>query len=466
MASTPVPTVRRQRSFAGAIVLIILGVIFLLGNVGVLTWPKILYGFAKYWPVLLIIWGIVKLLEYFHAQRSGYAAPGIGAGGVVLMVFVVFFGLIASTAARHAPHIQVDGEPFSFMGTAYSFQEELEQPSVPGNNIEVNGVRGNVTVIPWDEPRVKVVADKRVRAGSEEEARRAHERAKISISQVGDTIAINAPSAPTGGSEPFEWKPSVQANLQIYAPRKADVKIQSRRGEVAVEGREGMVEIEAAHGDVTVRDVKGNAKVRAEDGDFDVRVENITGDVTVEGRVDDSTVSSVSGKVNLLGEFFGEMRVSKAGKGLRFSSRRTDMETGTIQGELIMDSGELRATQLAGLKILARASKDVRLENVSGNVEVATRNGSVEVYAEQLPLGNISITNDKGPIQLYLPSGAAVRIEAQTRHGEIESDFDELKVDSQGRETKLSGAIGPPGSKAARVQLTTEHADNEIRKRG
>jgi hypothetical protein len=56
----------------------------------------------------------------------------------------------------------------------------------------------------------------------------------------------------------------------------------------------------------------------------------------------------------------------------------------------------------------------------------------------------------------------AVRIEAQTRHGEIESDFDELKVDSQGRETKLSGAIGPPGSKAARVQLTTEHADIEI----
>ena len=467
MASTPVPTVRRQRSFAGAIVLIILGVIFLLGNIGVLTWQNIFLGFARYWPVLLIVWGIVKLLEYFHAQRSGYAASGIGAGGVFLLVFVVFFGMIASVAARHAPHvpIEVDGEPFSFFGTAYSFQEEVEHPFVSGNNIEVKAVRGDVTVIPWDEPRVKVVVDKKVRASNEEEARRAHERAKVSISPLGGTIAINAPSASTN-SEPFGWNASIQANLQIYAPRKADINIQNRRGNVTLEGREGQVEIEAGRGDVTVRDVKGDAKLRAQDGDFDVRVENVAGDVTIEGRVDDSTVTSVTGRVNLLGEFFGEMRVAKAAKGLRFSSRRTEMETGPIQGELVMDSGELRASQLAGLKIHARASKDVHLENVSGNVDVATRNATVEVHAEQLPLGNISISNNKGPIQLYLPSGASVRIEAKTRHGDIESDFDELKVDSQGREATLSGIIGSPGSKAAKVQLTTEHADIEIRKRG
>src|SRR5688572_15408484 len=195
MASTPVPPARRQRSFAGPIVLIIVGVIFLLGNIGVLTWARIFYGFARFWPVLLIIWGIVKLWEYFQAQRAGYPSPGIGAGGVFLLLFVVFFGMIASLAARHAPHmppIMIDGEQFSIFGNSYDFKDEVEQPFTAGSSIEINGERGDIIVIPWDEPRVKVVADKRIRASNEEEARRAHERAKTSISVGGRTLAINA----------------------------------------------------------------------------------------------------------------------------------------------------------------------------------------------------------------------------------------------------------------------------------
>lgn len=465
MASPPVPTVRRPRSFAGPIVLIILGVVFLLGNIGVLTWANIFYGFARYWPVLLIVWGVVKLLEYFHAQRSGYAAAGIGAGGVFLLVFVVFFGLIASTAARHAPNIppiDIDGEQFTIFGTTHTFQEEVEHAFTPGDSIEVNGGRGEITVIAWDEPRVKVVAEKRVRAGNENEARNVHEKAKISISQLGRTLSINAPSASTT-VEPFKWSPFMQAKLQIYAPRKADVKVQSRRGAVSIEGRDGQVDVNNTHGSVTVRDIKGNARVQLRHGD--ITAEKISGDFSGQGRVDDTTVNDVTGSVTLLGDYFGETRVARVGKSMRFSSSRTEMETGPIQGELRMESDDLRASQVVGLKIHTR-SKDIHLEAVSGNVDVATRNANVEVHAEKPPLGNISISNDNGPIHLYLPSGSALRIEAKTRNGDIQSDFEELKVDTLGREAKLTGLIGSPGARAGKVQLTTEQADIEIRKRG
>jgi len=448
-------------------VLITLGVIFLLGNVGVLTWPRIFYWFAHYWPVLLIIWGLVKLFEYFQAQRAGYASQGIGAGGVFLMLFIVFFGMIATVAARHdwsqvRDGIRInDNDVFSFFGNSYNFQEAVEQPFAPGSKVEVNNERGDISVVSWDEPRIKVVADKRVVANNENEAQRIHERIKPSISAVGRVIIVSSAGV-TGGDNSL-WSPSLRSNLQIFVPRKADLKLQTRHGEVTVDGREGQIEVSAAHGTVTLRDIKGNARVNLSHGDL--RVENLAGDLTAEGRADDTVITDVSGTVGLTGDFFGETRLARIGKGVRFSSTRTEMETGKVDGELRMDSGDLRASDLAGLKIHTR-SKDIHLENVSGNVEVSTKNASVELHADKTPLGNISINNDRGPIQLYLPEGAAVLVQASTRGGDIDTDFDQLKVETAGREAKLSGSIGTPGARAAKVQLSTEHGDIEIRKRG
>src|SRR5213078_2207139 len=108
MASTmqappPVPPmrpVRPPRSFAGPVVLILIGVFFLLGNLGILQWHNLGLWFAHYWPALLILWGIIKLVEYQQASRSGARSAGIGAGGVILVVFLVIAGLTATSLSR------------------------------------------------------------------------------------------------------------------------------------------------------------------------------------------------------------------------------------------------------------------------------------------------------------------------------------------------------------------------------
>lgn len=86
----------RHRSFAGPLVLIVIGVIFLLGNMHMLSWARIGTWFAHYWPLLLILWGVVKMVEHQQARREGYRAPGIGAGGIFLIIMIVVFGLIAT----------------------------------------------------------------------------------------------------------------------------------------------------------------------------------------------------------------------------------------------------------------------------------------------------------------------------------------------------------------------------------
>ena len=64
----PVPP-RRNRSFAGPFVLIVVGIVFLLGTMRVLSVGRLAHLFASYWPVLLIIWGVIKLVEHMQAQR-------------------------------------------------------------------------------------------------------------------------------------------------------------------------------------------------------------------------------------------------------------------------------------------------------------------------------------------------------------------------------------------------------------
>src|SRR6266487_2627744 len=89
---------RPRRSFAGPVVLILLGVCFLLSNMGIISWNNFGRWFSHYWPVLLIVWGIIKLIEYQQANRSGERPAGIGAGGVMLIVLVVIAGLTTTEA--------------------------------------------------------------------------------------------------------------------------------------------------------------------------------------------------------------------------------------------------------------------------------------------------------------------------------------------------------------------------------
>src|SRR5712692_2882918 len=88
------------RSFAGPIVLIVIGVFCLFGNLGMIAWHEIWRWFGDFWPALLILWGIIKIIEYQNANRAGVRPRGIGTGGVLLIVFLVVVGLTARGTNR------------------------------------------------------------------------------------------------------------------------------------------------------------------------------------------------------------------------------------------------------------------------------------------------------------------------------------------------------------------------------
>jgi hypothetical protein len=441
---------------AGAFVLIVLGVVFLMGTMHILSIGRLAHLFASYWPLLLIFWGVIKLLEHQRAQREGTRSSGIGAGGVFLVVMIVVFGLIATQLERVnwsgiRDNINIDDSDFNdIFGQSYNFNDHLEQAFPAAASLKIIDTRGAVSVHASDDNKITVVVRKRVSADNQSDADEYDRKSKPTITTIGGLVTLNA-NVEGAGDHP------VETDLDVSLPRKVAVSITSRRGDVNLVGRDGGIDISAQHSDTSVEDVNGNVKVSQEKGS--VKIEQITGDVHVEGRVNEVSVADVKGAVQLDGEFQESVKLARIAKTVTFKSSRTDMEFSKIEGSLDLDSDELHAEQITGPLHLTTRSKNIRLDDVSGDVRLQNDNGAIEVGMRTL--GNVQIDSKNGGIQLSLPDKAGFRLDARTRDGEIQSDFGELKVDNGEHEAKASGSVG---NGSAHIVLNNEHDGIEIRK--
>jgi DUF4097 and DUF4098 domain-containing protein YvlB len=438
-------------------VLIILGIVFLLGNLRMISWARLGTVFAHYWPALLILWGVIKLIEYQQAQRDGVPARGIGAGGIFLVVVIVVCGLIATQATRFnwgeiRDNMNIDDSDLNnIFGESYNFDDHLER-DVPASvtNLRVNDDHGAVRVSVADDNKITVVVRKKVGAENQSDADKYNSETKPTITTTGGVLILDAKTQASGNH-------SVETDLDISIPRKMEVHITSRRGEASVTGRDGEVEINNQHGEVSIEDVNGNVRLNLEKSS--AKVEQINGDVHITGRLNEVSVADIKGAVQLDGEFGESVKLARIAKNVSFKSSRTDLEFSRIDGELDLDSDDLHAEQIAGPVHLTTRSKQVHLEDVSGDLRVQNENGGVEVSMRSL--GNVQIDNRSGDIHLSVPDKAGFRLDAHTRDGEIQSDFPELKVENSDREGKASGTVG---NGTSHIVINNDHDGIEIRK--
>ena len=462
--SSPVVVPQRRRSIAGPIVLIVLGILFLLGNLHLLGWLRLADLFARFWPMLLILWGVIKLWEYYQAKQDGVPARGIGAGGVFLMVFLVMLGLAANGAMRAKDEINwgairdemgADDDVMRMFGNDYVYEQTVEQDNVPANTgLKVVCDRGSVNINVWDEKKVKVVVHKKVFAKEQQTADSRNSQTTPQFQMNGSQLLLNANTQTSNDV-------SVRSDLDVYVPKEGSIEISTRRGDVVINnGHIGDVKISNHRGDVMVDSMKGTVNVSLEKGN--VRLSKIDGNIALDGRMDDVDVSEITGSVRVNGEVMSGMKLANIKKTVVFQSSRTDMELASLEGDLNLDSGDLRGTRITGPVKLVTRSKDIHLEDITGDVRLENANGSVELHAgEKLPIGNIEVRNNRGDIHLVLPSKAGFSVQATTRKGDVQSDFSELTINNEHGASVVNGSVGKGGPK---VQLNSDSGDIEIRK--
>jgi DUF4097 and DUF4098 domain-containing protein YvlB len=450
----------RRHSVVGPLILIGIGVWFLLRNFGYSL--PLLSNFVKYWPLLLVVVGVVLLAEYFAARSAGRPAPSMGGGTVFLLVMVVIFGGVTS-AVYHSrndinwgslrDNVDMDENLMHLFGSEYTFDGNVEQQLPAGGAVRVNCERGNITLNNWEQSAVKVVYHKRVFAGSQGEADSTNRATAPRVQMQGTSVEVEGNTEGAGAK-------GVATDLEIFVPLKANVELMARRGDVSVTQRTGDVKLTAERGDATLDQVTGNVNVTTRHGSL--HASNVTGNVTVDGRLDDLSLDTIAGLVTITADIFGDTRLSKLQKGVAIRTSRTELEMARLDGDLTMDSGDLQGSGLQGPVTLSTKAKDIDLHDLKGDVHISDDRGNISVdTGSEVALGNLDLTTHHGDVHLRLPAKASFQYQVVTRHGEISSEFENVRAESH---TGTSTATGTVGKGGVSVHVTSDTGDINIGK--
>ena len=448
----PMRPPRAPRSLAGPFVLIAVGIFFLLSNLGIIQWHDFGYWFSHYWPLLLILWGVIKLIEHQHATSRGMRAPGIGAGGVILVVFLVIAGLSATGAYenwdrfRDAMHMDND---VPWWGHTYSYTDDMQQAFPAAGGLHVNNERGAINISASEDSQLHVTVHKRVNAERQSDADKWDKSTRPQISTSGQVVTINANTQGSGD----HW---VSTDLDIAVPRKVPVVVAARKGDVSIMGRDATADVRSKDGDVSVTDLNGALTLNL-DGSS-AHISQVSSDVTIQGSASDISLEDIKGSVRLDGDFKESVKLSRIAKPVSFKSSRTDIDFTRLDGYLNLDSGDLEATSVSGPLRLQTRYKDIMLNGVTSDVHLQNDNGAVEIHLNKV--GSLEITNSKGDIRVFVPAKAGFQVDAQARDGEIQTDFNSLKVTNGDDRSTASGVVNGGGP---RMVLNNEHGTIEIR---
>ena len=445
---------QRRRSIFSGLILILIGVVFLIYEFH----PGFPIGhmFRRYWPLLLIIWGVAHLIEHLLASRTGARPAGISGGEVALMIvlFMVIAGMTGFDWVRKQnPDIDFDmGDVFAH---SYDWTNDLPPVSAkPNETISILTQRGNITLSPSSDSKIHVSVHKSARGENENDAKQLADKVRVSVNPTGDGFQIQ-PQETAGETS------DVRVDLDIRVPAQASVTADTTHGDITVAQMTGPVTIHSQSGDLEIHDVTGD--VSAEMAHGDVRANNIKGNVRLTGGGGEVALSGISGDATIEGDFYGPIRARNVDKTVRYTSSRTSLTLVHLTGQLEMDSGDLTISDQPGGVQLRTTNKDVTLENVGGRIDLSDQRGDIEVTFKQPPRDEILIADQSGNIGLTLPAQSSFEVSAVSRNGEIDNDFGSsgMKSSNNGDTTVLQGTFGTHGP---HITLNTTYGTISIHK--
>jgi DUF4097 and DUF4098 domain-containing protein YvlB len=447
-----VTTAEQRKSIFSGLLLIFLGVLFLLYRFE----PGLEIGFfiRRFWPVLIILWGLAKLVDHLMARRSGERAP-ILAGGEAALLIVAFLALaglgFADYIRKRHPDIDFRLNPFA---QKYTRTDALPAKNVPaGAHILVQTTHGNISVHVSAGNELHVTANKTASDSSESEADEHMGAVKTVIEQSGDAFRIY----PAGGDS----EGGVDVDLDVEVPKSANVTAITSHGDISLSEIAGAIDASTKEGDVEIHDAGSDVNVTLSKGDL--RLSNVAGNVRVTGHGTEIDVSDVKGDAAFEGEFYGPVRVRNVAKTTHYVSQRSDLTLVHMTGRMEMDSEDLQISDVAGAAKLITHNKDVNVENVGGSLDIADSHGDIKIICLQPPTGGIGVADDSGEVDLTLPSKSNFEISAVSRGGDISSDFEapSLQQTNDDNVGKLNGRVGSGGPK---IQIVTSYGTISLRK--
>jgi DUF4097 and DUF4098 domain-containing protein YvlB len=429
---------RNRGSIFTGLLLIVLGVLFLIDRFD----PSFRLGhlIRIYWPVLIILWGVAKLIDHFLLRRDSQSRAPLLTGGeaalLIILAFVLTGFAFRDWVRDHYPDFDIELPPFH---QSYTQDQTLQPQPVPaGSHITIQTEHGDISIHAGTDELLRVQAKESAWAPTKSAADEQLRAVQVVIEQNGNTYRLYP-------NHQNDWRSHMGVDLDVTVPKDVSIEAATGRGDIDLSGVAGNVVARSGAGGVNVTGAGSDVTVDLQKGD--AKISRISGNVKLTGRGDDVDLSDISGDVNVEGAFIGTLHAANVAKTLRCLSPWADLTVDQLSGHLEADSGNIEILGASGPAKIITHNKDIQVANVLGRIDIVNTHGDVKVSYAQPPHDDLSVTNDSGDAEVTLPATSNFQVSAISRSGEVESEFGSqfLNTSNEDDRGQISGRIGTTG---------------------
>jgi DUF4097 and DUF4098 domain-containing protein YvlB len=438
---------RRRRSIFPGLLLIVVGVLLLAARLH----PDIRLGYliTHFWPVIIILWGIAKLIDRF-ATPQGAVHPAMLTGGefALIIIMLALVGAVAFGTWIHGrlPRGALDIAPFLEHASA---SRRVDVKIVEPDSTFAVSTRDGALVIHAAENNSLLVLGTVSAGASSQDA--AQNRVK-NVDVVFDGASGNYQIHPTNQTG------DVSADLDVQLPKSSKVIARSQKGDVSVSGMQGGADVATRNGDIQIHDVGASAIADLQNGDAHLR--NISGPVTFTGHGGgDLQITDVQGDVNIGGNVFGDVDIHSVSRAVHFASPRATVQIAALPGELKIDNSDIVLSGAGGPVSVNARNQDVKIGNVDGQLTLTDNRGDIDVTFDSSPKAAVNITNDAGDVDVTLPANSNFTLFASSKSGDVTNDFAPHSDDDDSKSVTATYGSGGPV-----IHITTNYGDIHIGK--
>ena len=443
----------RRGSLFAPLLLIGLGLVFLARNLQ----PdlRLMDYLAKYWPLLLVLWGVLRTFEilFWASGRQPLPARGVTGGEWMLVLLLCFFGstlhAVRGFSGWFPGTIELGG--LDVFGESYDYAINGEMTSSKTPHVVIESFRGNARITGTGGTSVKVTGHKAVRSIDRDGADRADRETPMELTGDAGTIVLRTNQNRSSGLR------QVTEDVEIAVPKGASIEAHGRNGDFDIQDIDGAVAITSQNTSVRLADIGGAVRLDLAPSQM-VRAVNLKGSLDLQGGGGDIDLENIGGGVTINGPYTGNVEFHNLAGSIHLTGPQTEFSAERIPGDVRMPLRNFNASNLVGPVRVQTRLRDVQISGFTNALEVTVENGDIELRPA-LPLSRMDVHTRTGNITLALPRDARFSLSASTGMGRILNQFGpSLVLEETRRNATLRGANG-----GADVMLRSDRGEITVR---
>lgn len=354
-----------------------------------------------------------------------------------------------------------------------------------GDKVNISNVYGNLIVKTWDRNEVKVDADIRAFANSEEEAQKLIDNVSITSSNNGDEVSFKTQMEDknsnwgNGSRNGKRWRREVKIFMTVYLPASAALTAIQQYGNLEVPDFSGPTSLKVQYGKLTTGNLSNsNNFISAQYTSVDLQHVNKAtikqqygsgltiasiGDLNLNAQYATVRIGDIKRNASIRQQYGSGLTIASVGGDLDLDAQYASVKVGTIRGDAgikIQYGSGLNIEQVGNLSLTAQYA-GVRVGRLAGNMTAKAQYGNrLAVEKVEATSKIVNIDSEYISVNLGFASNYGGSLNVDTQYGSLKAgeNINAKRVgddDDRGGSSRrdYTGTIGKGGSSNVKVSV-------------